>query len=145
MGLLPEITRARYRLGELRAVGRNDKKTAGFPVSAFFRMTKGRYSRLPRSDLAAFIFHGIEGPHRSDFRRHNRAPEEKPEGISVTTFLRASSTGRTATTRKPSCVRRVSSGPLWLSRRRRRSALRDRPRPRRQIALPDYESIPFGS
>lgn len=57
------------------------------------------------------------GPHRSDFRQHNRAPEQKPEGISVTTFLRASSTGRTATTRKPFCVTRVSSGPLWLSSR----------------------------
>lgn len=103
-------------------VGRNGKKT------------------LPRSELAAFVFHRIE----DDFRRHNRAPEQKPEGISVTTFLRASSTGRTATTRKPSCVTSVSSGPLWLSTRRRRSTLRDRPRPRRQVALPDYSAFHWG-
>jgi 2-polyprenyl-6-methoxyphenol hydroxylase-like FAD-dependent oxidoreductase len=60
MGLLPEITRSGYRLRDLRVVNGDGKRVAGFPVAAFFRMTKGRYSSLPRSDLASFIFQKIE-------------------------------------------------------------------------------------
>ena len=61
MGLLPEITRAGYKLRELKVVDSEGKRIAGFPVSAFFRMTKGRYASIPRSDLAAFIFKTTEG------------------------------------------------------------------------------------
>jgi 2-polyprenyl-6-methoxyphenol hydroxylase-like FAD-dependent oxidoreductase len=84
MGLLPEITRAGYRLRELRVVDRNGKRTAGFPVSAFFRMTKGRYSSLPRSDLAAFIFHAMEGNVESIFGDSVERLEQNPDGVRVT-------------------------------------------------------------
>jgi 2-polyprenyl-6-methoxyphenol hydroxylase-like FAD-dependent oxidoreductase len=83
MGLLPEITRAGYRLRELRVVDRNGKRTAGFPVSAFFRMTKGRYSSLPRSDLAAFIFHAIEDRVEAIFGDSIARIEETPTGANV--------------------------------------------------------------
>ncbi len=42
-------------------VNREGARVAGFPVSAFARIAKGRYMSLPRGDLAASIFRGIEG------------------------------------------------------------------------------------
>lgn len=84
MGLLPEITRAGYRLRELRVVGRDGRRTAGFPVSAFFRMTNGRYSSLPRADLAAFIFRGIEDRVEAIFGDTIERLEQTPDRIQVT-------------------------------------------------------------
>lgn len=84
MGLLPEITRAGYRLRELRVVDRNGKRTAGFPVSAFFRMTKGRYCSVPRSDLSAFIFHKLEGRVETMFGDSIARIEQTSEAVNVT-------------------------------------------------------------
>ncbi|MGH9735884.1 MAG: FAD-dependent monooxygenase [Candidatus Acidiferrales bacterium] len=84
MGLLPEITRAGYKLRELRVVDQNGKRTAGFPVSAFFRMTKGRYSSLPRSDLAAFIFQKIEYCVETIFADSIARIDQTPANVSVT-------------------------------------------------------------
>lgn len=84
MGLLPEITRAGYRLRELRVVDRNGKRIAGFPVSAFFRMTKGRYCSIPRSDLAAFIFQRIEGRFEALFGDSIARIDQTPESVNVT-------------------------------------------------------------
>jgi len=70
-------------------VGRKGKKTAGFPVSGVFRMTKGRYSGLPRSDLAAFIFHRIEDRTEAISGDTIERLEQNPEGVSVVTFARS--------------------------------------------------------
>lgn len=84
MGLLPDIAHAGYKLRELRVVNRNGKRVAGFPVSAFSRMTRGRYASLPRSDLAAFIFQKIDGKVEAIFGETIDHIEQKAEGISVT-------------------------------------------------------------
>jgi 2-polyprenyl-6-methoxyphenol hydroxylase-like FAD-dependent oxidoreductase len=84
MGLLPEITGSGYRLRELRVVNDDGKRVAGFPVAAFFRMTKGRYSSLPRSDLASFIFHKIEGQAETIFGDSIDRIEQTGSGVSVT-------------------------------------------------------------
>ncbi|MGH9493712.1 MAG: NAD(P)-binding protein, partial [Candidatus Sulfotelmatobacter sp.] len=60
MGLLPEITLKGYKVQELRVVSRNGKKIAGFPVDVFNRLTNGRFTTLPRSELAASIFGRLE-------------------------------------------------------------------------------------
>lgn len=84
MSLLPEITRSGYRLRELRVVDDHGKRVAGFPVAAFFRMTKGRYCSLPRSDLAAFIFHTIEHNVETIFGDSIDAIEQIPACVNVT-------------------------------------------------------------
>jgi 2-polyprenyl-6-methoxyphenol hydroxylase-like FAD-dependent oxidoreductase len=84
MGLLPEITRSGYRLRELRVVNDEGKRVAGFPVAAFFRMTKGRYSSLPRSDLAGFIFRKIEGDAETIFGDSIDRVEQVDAGLNVT-------------------------------------------------------------
>ena len=61
MGILPEVLRKGYKVRELRVVGSKGNRVAGFPVDAFFRMTRGRYISVPRSELAASIFARLEG------------------------------------------------------------------------------------
>ena len=60
MGLLPEIRRKGYMVEEVRVVDRNGKRVAGFPVNVFVRATLGRYLSIPRGDLAAAIFGGLQ-------------------------------------------------------------------------------------
>ena len=84
MGLLPDITRAGYRLRELRVVNRNGKRVAGFPVSAFFRMTQGRYVSISRSDLAAFMYQKLEGKVETIFGNTIDRIEQNAEGVRIT-------------------------------------------------------------
>jgi 2-polyprenyl-6-methoxyphenol hydroxylase-like FAD-dependent oxidoreductase len=56
MGLLPEVLRKGYRIHEVRQVDRDGKRISGFPVSAFDRVTGGRFTSVPRGDLAASIY-----------------------------------------------------------------------------------------
>lgn len=60
MALLPEITSKGYRVQEVRVVNRNGKRVAGFAADTFARAAQGRYTSLPRGDLAAAIFGKIE-------------------------------------------------------------------------------------
>lgn len=84
MGLLPEITRSGYRLRELRVVNADGRRVAGFPVGAFSRITKGRYSSLPRSDLASFLFHKIERKAETVFGDSIDSIEQTGAGANVT-------------------------------------------------------------
>ena len=61
MGLLPELDAKAYRVREVRIVGRDGNKTAGFPVSVVEGATQGRFLSLPRGELSASIFKKIEG------------------------------------------------------------------------------------
>jgi 2-polyprenyl-6-methoxyphenol hydroxylase-like FAD-dependent oxidoreductase len=61
MGLLPRIHELGYAVREVRFVDRNGRKRGGFPVDAFSRMTKGRFTSLRRSDLSAALYHALEG------------------------------------------------------------------------------------
>ncbi|MGH9418902.1 MAG: FAD-binding domain, partial [Thermoanaerobaculia bacterium] len=61
MGLLPEILGKGYMVREVRVVNRHGKRVSAFPVKAFARIARGRYTSLPRGDLAATIFRGVEG------------------------------------------------------------------------------------
>lgn len=61
MGLLPEIMSKGYQVQEVRVVDSAGRRVAGFPAAAFARATHGRYTSLPRGDLAASIFGKIQG------------------------------------------------------------------------------------
>ena len=61
MGLLPEIREKGYQVKEVRVVNRSGKKIAAMPVDAVGRVTGGRFTSLPRSNLAALIFESIQG------------------------------------------------------------------------------------
>jgi 2-polyprenyl-6-methoxyphenol hydroxylase-like FAD-dependent oxidoreductase len=55
MGLIPRIRELGYQVREVRFVDRHGRKSGGFPVGIFDRMTNGRFTSLRRSDLAATI------------------------------------------------------------------------------------------
>jgi 2-polyprenyl-6-methoxyphenol hydroxylase-like FAD-dependent oxidoreductase len=56
MGVLPQIRTAGYGIREVRAVGADGRRVAGFPVEVFARATNGRYVSLRRGDLAEVLF-----------------------------------------------------------------------------------------
>ena len=60
MELLPEITGSGYRVKEVRVVDGKGRRVAGFAADAFARAAQGRFTSLPRGDLAACIFRKIE-------------------------------------------------------------------------------------
>ncbi|MGH7653156.1 MAG: FAD-binding domain [Gemmatimonadaceae bacterium] len=61
MGLIGEIRRLGYQVREVRIVNRSGRKRSGFKTDVFDRTTGGRFTSVRRSDLAATMFHAIEG------------------------------------------------------------------------------------
>jgi 2-polyprenyl-6-methoxyphenol hydroxylase-like FAD-dependent oxidoreductase len=61
MGLIPRLEELGYRVREVRFVGSHGRKDGGFSVDSFGRMTNGRFTSLRRSDLAATIYHALDG------------------------------------------------------------------------------------
>jgi 2-polyprenyl-6-methoxyphenol hydroxylase-like FAD-dependent oxidoreductase len=59
MGLVPEVLANGYKVRELREVDREGRRVSGFAVSAFDRVTRGRYTSLPRSELAASLYRAL--------------------------------------------------------------------------------------
>jgi 2-polyprenyl-6-methoxyphenol hydroxylase-like FAD-dependent oxidoreductase len=60
MSLSEEIKDNGYQMREVRIVNERGEKVAGFPVAAFTRATRGRFTSLPRGDLASAIFRRIQ-------------------------------------------------------------------------------------
>ena len=60
MGILPELLKAGYRFRELRLLDDRGRKVGGFPTDVFWRLAGGRFTSLPRGDLAATIYRTIE-------------------------------------------------------------------------------------
>ena len=56
MGLLPAIMSRGYRVKELQQIDRSGKRISGLAVNVFDRLTGGRFTSLPRSELAASIY-----------------------------------------------------------------------------------------
>lgn len=59
MGLVPEILQAGYQVGEVRQVDRSGKRVSGFAVGTLDRITHGRFTSIPRSELAAAIHRSL--------------------------------------------------------------------------------------
>ncbi|MGN6720705.1 MAG: FAD-binding domain [Candidatus Binatia bacterium] len=61
MGLVPRIRELGYQVREVRFVDWHGRKSGGFSVDVFHRLTKGRFTSLRRSDLAATIYQALNG------------------------------------------------------------------------------------
>lgn len=61
MGLMPQILQQGYRVREVRQVDRSGKRVGGFAVDVFDRITKGRFTSLPRSVLAQCLYGALDG------------------------------------------------------------------------------------
>ncbi len=84
MGLLPEITQKGYRVREVRVVNERGRKVAGFPAETFARVTHGRFTSLPRGELAAAIFGAIAHKVESIFGDSVESIEQFESGVHVT-------------------------------------------------------------
>ncbi|MGB7212365.1 MAG: FAD-binding domain [Gemmatimonadales bacterium] len=60
MGLIPEIRRLGYQVKEVRIVDRHGRRRGGFSTAVFDRATGGRFTSLPRSDLAGTIIRALD-------------------------------------------------------------------------------------
>jgi len=61
MGLIPRIRELGYQVREVRFLDRHGRRSGGFSVDVFGRMTNGRFTSLRRSDLAATIYNALNG------------------------------------------------------------------------------------
>jgi 2-polyprenyl-6-methoxyphenol hydroxylase-like FAD-dependent oxidoreductase len=92
MGLLPELHRRGYDVGELRLVDERGRRVGGFDAAVFRELTGGRYVSLARSELAQLLYETIEGRCEVLFGDSIAEIEERGGGVCVA-FERAS--GRT--------------------------------------------------
>jgi 2-polyprenyl-6-methoxyphenol hydroxylase-like FAD-dependent oxidoreductase len=83
MGLVPQILQRGYRFTEVREVDLSGKRVSGFAVRAFERMSGVRFTSLPRSDLAALIFHALGDRVETIFDDSIRAVEHRDGGVRV--------------------------------------------------------------
>lgn len=59
MGLVAQILQRGYQVRELRQVDRHGKRVAGVSMATFERMLRGRFTSLPRSELAACLYEAL--------------------------------------------------------------------------------------
>jgi 2-polyprenyl-6-methoxyphenol hydroxylase-like FAD-dependent oxidoreductase len=61
MGLMPRLRELGYQVEEVRLVDQRGRKSGGFDVDVFRRLSKGRFTSLRRSDIAATIYGALDG------------------------------------------------------------------------------------
>ncbi len=83
MGILPELLKAGYRFRELRLLDDRGRKVGGFPTDVFWRLAGGRFTSLPRGDLAATIYRTIEDRVETIFGNSVSGIEEMDECVRV--------------------------------------------------------------
>jgi 2-polyprenyl-6-methoxyphenol hydroxylase-like FAD-dependent oxidoreductase len=83
MGLSEEINHHGYQVQEVRIVNRKGERVSGFPVLAFARSTRGRYTSLPRGVLASSIFKKIEGSAETIFNDSISSVEQSHNNVHV--------------------------------------------------------------
>jgi 2-polyprenyl-6-methoxyphenol hydroxylase-like FAD-dependent oxidoreductase len=83
MGVLPEVLKAGYSFKELHLLDKSGRKVGGFSTDVFRRMTNGRFTSLPRGDLAATIYRTIENRVETIFDSGISGIEESDSGVRV--------------------------------------------------------------
>ncbi|OBG27462.1 FAD-binding domain [Mycobacterium sp. E3198] len=84
MGLTPELHATGYEVQELRLVDRNSRKVGGFSAELFRRALDGRFTTIPRGDLAAMIHRSIDDHVETLFGESVSAIAQDGAGVRVT-------------------------------------------------------------
>jgi 2-polyprenyl-6-methoxyphenol hydroxylase-like FAD-dependent oxidoreductase len=84
MGVLPEILRRGYRIGEVRQVNDAGRTVAAFRADVFFRATGGRYVSIPRGDLASILSDALDDRVERIFGDTVRALDDDGARVRVT-------------------------------------------------------------
>lgn len=83
MGLIPRIRELGYQVREVRFVDARGRKSGGFAVDVFRRMTDDRFTSLRRSDLAATIYGAIDGKVETIFGDSVASIEDEGDHVRV--------------------------------------------------------------
>jgi len=83
MGLSEEIKSNGYQMREVRIVNERGEQVAGFPAAAFARATRGRFTSLPRGDLASAIFRRIQDQSETMFGDSISSIEQSEAAVHV--------------------------------------------------------------
>ncbi|MGH9675718.1 MAG: FAD-binding domain [Candidatus Acidiferrum sp.] len=83
MGILPEVREHGYTFREVRAVDERGRKVGGFRTDVMIQSMKGRFTTVPRGDLAATIFRTIENRVETLFDNSISAIDERAAGVLV--------------------------------------------------------------
>lgn len=83
MGLLPQILEAGYRFREVRLLDRRGRRAGGFSAEVFVKATNGRFTSLPRGDLAAILYRSVEGRVEALFDESIEGIEDGPDAVTV--------------------------------------------------------------
>ncbi len=81
MGIVPAVRDAGYQVQTVRSVGRTGKTQAEFSVDAFQRAAAGKFTSVPRGDLAATVYAAIEHDVEAIFCESITAVQEHPDGV----------------------------------------------------------------
>src|SRR5262245_6893682 len=84
MGIEAPIRAKGYQVDSLRVVGADGRTRARLPVEAIRRATEGRYTSLPRGDLAATIFDTVENDIETIYSDSIVGIEERHDGVGLT-------------------------------------------------------------
>jgi 2-polyprenyl-6-methoxyphenol hydroxylase-like FAD-dependent oxidoreductase len=83
MGVLPDVLTAGYSFRELRLVDKRGRNVGGFSTDVLRRLTNGRFTSLPRGDLAGIIYRTIENHVETIFDNSISGIEESDGGVRV--------------------------------------------------------------
>ncbi len=83
MGLMPDIDHVGYHLREMRIVGAEGERVAGFGTNVFDELTGGRYVTLRRSDLSRLLFERTNGCSEVIFGDEITGLTEQADGVQV--------------------------------------------------------------
>jgi 2-polyprenyl-6-methoxyphenol hydroxylase-like FAD-dependent oxidoreductase len=83
MGIIADIRRDGYQIGEMRIVNARGRRVGGFNVDVFRAATNDRYVTIPRSDLAKNIFRKVETSCETMFGDSIREISQSPDGVNV--------------------------------------------------------------
>lgn len=83
MGILPQVLQSGYAVGEVRFVDTHGRRAGGFRTGAMREMVGGRFTSLPRGDLAAQIYRTIEGRVETLFGNSIIALDDHADGVGV--------------------------------------------------------------
>ena len=83
MGLTDDLDRVGYRMREMRIVGENGERLAGFGTSVLQELTGGRYVTVRRSDLAALLMAKVADRCEAIFGDEIVSFAEDSEGVEV--------------------------------------------------------------
>ena len=81
MGVLPAILRAGYPISEVRFVDDAGRRAGGFQTAVVRQLLNGRFTSLPRGDLAAAVYASLGGRVETVFGVELRSLEEHGRGV----------------------------------------------------------------